>query len=122
AAAILAASADRFLDNGELQFLAARQHAFESKFAKAEEYLRRAGALGWPRAAVDRQHWLTLLHVDFRAAEPHLQRLRDLTPDDPELLIGLAFGYLQIDRVPMAEALADRAVQLAPEAVRKSVV
>src|SRR5437868_1209577 len=76
AAAILAASADRFLDNAELQFLAARQHAFESKFAKAEEYLRRAGALGWPRAAVDRQHWLTLLHVDFRAAEPHLQRLR----------------------------------------------
>lgn len=115
AAATLAASADRFTENAELQFLAARQQTFEGKFAKAEEYLHRAGALGWPRAEVDRQHWLTLLHVDFRAAEPHLQRLRDLHPDDPELLVGLALGYLQIDRGAMAEALADRAVQIAPD-------
>lgn len=115
ASAALAASADRFPENAELQMLAARQFGFEAKFARAEEYLQRAGVLNWPRAAVERQHWLFLLHTDFREAEPHLQLLREVDPNDEEVLVGLALGYTQISRIAMAEALADRALQLNPE-------
>src|SRR5205807_9902441 len=115
ASATLLTAADRFPDHAEPQFLAAQQPGYEAKFAKAEDYLRRAAAPGWPRAAVDRQHWLFLLHNDFRAAEPHLQRLRETDPDDVDVLVGLGLGYTKIGRLPMAEALAHRALQIDPD-------
>lgn len=111
---LLERSANRFPENAELQFLCARQLGYEAKFGKADDYLQRAAILGWPRAEVDRQHWLLLLHVDFRTAEPHLQRLRDVNPDDQEVLIGLAMGYARNKHLAMAEILADRSVQNNP--------
>jgi tetratricopeptide (TPR) repeat protein len=107
--------AEDYSDHAEAQFLSARQLGFDAKYVEAEERLNRAAALGWPRAAVEREKWLRLAHTNFRAAEPFLQELREARPDDREVLLALALGYSRINRLSMADQLLGRVLERHPK-------
>jgi tetratricopeptide (TPR) repeat protein len=107
--------AERYPDNGELQFLHARQLRLDQHPDRALDALHLAAQLGWPRPQVDRELLLVRALTEFSQAEPKLQALLDSDPDDRDVNLSLAFGYSRGRQVKKAEALVNSVLEKDPD-------
>jgi tetratricopeptide (TPR) repeat protein len=76
--------------------------------------LNKAAGLGWPRAQVERQRWITISNRDFAKAEPYLIELLDKSANDREVTLALAVGYNRKKLPHRATVLLDRLLQTDP--------
>lgn len=101
--------------NAEVLFLHARQLRLEGQNDRALAQLEAAAERGWPQPQVARE--LLLLHAgtDFHRAEPDLQALLDIHPDDREALLALALGWCRQRNFDRAETLINGVLDQDPE-------
>jgi Flp pilus assembly protein TadD len=103
-------------ENARAHLLYARVLREMGRAGDAEFHLSRAGDLG----LVDegrREFGLLYAPHDFRLAEGALQRALALNPDDMEVLVALAEGYVKTHRSSLAEKHLQHALELEPDNV-----
>jgi tetratricopeptide (TPR) repeat protein len=92
---ILAELAARHPDHAEVLFVQARHARLAGNNELALANLQRAADLGWPKEETDRERLLALAQKDFARAEGPLHARLNLAPDDRDVRLALAQGYLR---------------------------
>jgi tetratricopeptide (TPR) repeat protein len=103
---LLESLAEAHPDNAEIAFLTARQNRLAGDAAAAVfAHLEYAARLGYPPSEVERENLLVRADQEFRKVEPQLQSLLDVNPDDRDVLLTLAIGWVRLQNLERAETL-----------------
>jgi tetratricopeptide (TPR) repeat protein len=115
AGAVLRQLARAYPDHAEVQFRLAQQLRLEGRNDQVQLALNRAADLGWYWPQLEREQLLLLSRRDFPQAEPRLQQLRDVDPQDREVLLALAAGFAEMRYLAKAEVLVNAVLDRDPD-------